>query len=251
MKKIICILMAGLMLACAAACGAVQDSSAASEPEAQTADTQKIIFESRFDESGEYTDNCGNTVQYSFSLPRIVCDTDYAKCVNGEIYDLFEKMILPALVSMSDGTSLITVRSDWQNSEYNGITSLCLFFKSDFDSEYTYIWNFDADGNEADNAAVLKAAGMTPEEFEAKAKEILEKEVAFDRDGMSEEIIKAREEDAEKTLSKENLNSEIPIAVADDGGIVFCAKVYSVAGSGYYFRNYHILPSGGYEEIRN
>ena len=260
MKKLFTILTAVLMLVCAASCGAQVDISAVpagkvtaqeTKPEADGGNGQGFSVESRLEESGEYTDNLGNTTRYSYSLPKIVCDSDYAGCVNKEIDDLYEKHILPQLDTMEDGNSIVTPSSRWQKSSYGGITSVVLMINSSWDSDYPFFWNFDPYGNEADNAAVLKAAGMAAEEFVNRAHDVLEQEVSFDREGKSDEILKSLDEDAEKTLSEQNINAEMPMAVLDDGSILFCAKVYSVAGAGYYYRLYELLPDGGYKKVKS
>ena len=270
MKKLFCIIIALIMLL-SSACGAAPQTAApaseapeqaeqtepaatADEPEAVEAapeetDAAKLSIESRTELSGEYTDDIGNTDKYSYSLPKVVCDTDYAECVNAEIDDLYEKFILPELDRMEDGYSLVTLSSSWQKSEFNGITSLALIISSCWDSDGIYVWNFTADGEEASNAAVLEAVGMTPEEFIENAGQALKDELSYDPDGKSDEIIKALDENLENTLSEENLNTEMPLAVTGDGGLMFCAKVYSIAGAGYYYRLYRLLPEGGYEEI--
>ena len=251
MKKILCILAAVSLLFSTAACGASGSAETAAPDEKQvvpSTGSEKLVIESLINESGVYTDSIGNTSEYRFSLPKVVCDTDYAKCVNEEINDIYEKYILPSFDSMEKGTSLITSASTWQKGSYDGITSIILVLNSTWDSYGAYIWNFDADGNEADNKAVLKAAGLSEDEFVEKAEAILKEEISFDPEGKSDEIINALNGENEKTLAADNLNAEMPMAILDDGSLIFNAKIYSIAGSGIYYRLYHLLPDGGYEE---
>ena len=190
--------------------------------------------------SGEYEDNIGNAMKYRYNLPKINANTAYAAQVNGEIEEIYDKWINPALEAMEKGTSAVTIGSGWRRSSFNGITSVILTVKSDWDIDAIHIYNFDSKWNRADNSAVLSAVGMTEEEFVEKARAVLDKETDLDVEGRSEEIINSVNEVREMTLSPENCNADMPIAVTKDGNIEFLAKVYSIAGAGYYNRIFEI-----------
>lgn len=185
--------------------------------------------------SGEYTDGSGNRYTYSYSLPLVSGDTDYAAAVNKELDGVYETYIAPELQHMGAGNSIITTFASWRAAEYKGVTSLLVYLHNNWDESAYQVYHFTADGEQVTNAQLLDTLGLSGEAFTAAASEKLSDQIGYDpANYKSDEIRAAVEACLEKTLAPENCNAEIPIYVTSSGTVCFVGRVYTPAGAGYY-----------------
>ena len=123
--------------------------------------------------SGEYTDGSGNRYTYSYSLPLVSGDTDYAAAVNKELDGVYETYIAPELQHMGAGNSIITTFASWRAAEYKGVTSLLVYLHNNWDESAYQVYHFTADGEQVTNAQLLDTLGLSGEAFTAAASEKL------------------------------------------------------------------------------
>ncbi|MBQ9250319.1 MAG: hypothetical protein IJ179_08115 [Oscillospiraceae bacterium] len=222
---------------------AQQDAAAAGTEPAGAA----LGFTERGDSiSGEYTDGSGNRYTYSYSLPLVSGDTDYAAAVNKELDEVYETYIAPELQHMDAGNSIITTCASWRSAEYKGVTSLLVYLHNDWDESAYRVYHFTADGEQVTNPALLDTLGLSGEAFTAAASERLSDRIGYDpANYKSDEIRAAMEECLEKTLAPENCNAEMPIYVTSSGIVCFVGRVYTPAGAGYYDRLFVLSSEDG------
>ena len=222
---------------------AQQDAAAAGTEPAGAA----LGFTEREDSiSGEYTDGSGNRYTYSYSLPLVSGDTDYAAAVNKELDEVYETYIAPELQHMGAGNSIITTCASWRSAEYKGVTSLLVYLHNDWDESAYRVYHFTADGEQVTNAQLLDTLGLSGEAFTAAASERLSDRIGYDpANYKSDEIRAAMEACLEKTLAPENCNAEMPIYVTSSGTVCFVGRVYTPAGAGYYDRLFVLSSEDG------
>lgn len=196
--------------------------------------------------SGEYTDGSGNRYTYSYSLPLVSGDTDYAAAVNKELDGVYETYIAPELQHMGAGNSIITTFASWRAAEYKGVTSLLVYLHNNWDESAYQVYHFTADGEQVTNAQLLDTLGLSGEAFTAAASEKLSDQIGYDpANYKSDEIRAAMEACLEKTLAPENCNAEMPIYVTSSGTVCFVGRVYTPAGAGYYDRLFVLSSEDG------
>ena len=239
---------------------AAVDEAEAAQPEtaAQQNDTAAgtgptgapLDFTERGDSSsGEYADASGNRYTYSYSLPLVSGDTDYAASVNKELDEIYETYIAPELRHMDAGNSLVTTYTSWRTAEYKGITSLLVCLYNSWDESNYFIWHFTVDGEPVTNAELLDALGLSGDAFTAAVTERLTAHLGPSKtDYKSEEIRAAMEAYREKTLTPENCSAELPIYVTPYGTVCFVGRVYTPAGAGYYDHLFILAPEEGFTD---
>ena len=187
-------------------------------------------------ESGEYEDDCENFWNYSFCLPYVEGpDSEYLERVNAEIAQVYEDYVAEAMSCMEQKLSL---DCSWVGYEFgcsNGVYSLLVAARSEWDSTYYWVYHFDEDGNEVTNSGLLEAIGISEDDFVKAADQAFEdyitdpEKLNIDADTKAE--IKRVNE---LTLSPDNCNADMPIFVSDEGRVSFVGRVYSAAGDDHY-----------------
>ena len=197
--------------------------------------------------SGEYSDSLGNPYTYSYSLPVLSGDTEDIAAVNAELDELFETYIAPELQNMEGGHSLVTTYASWRSAEYQGIRSLMVLLKNDWDESLYRVVSFTPEGDRVSNAELLAALGLSAEDFTAAASGKLAENLAFgSAETQSEEIRAVLEECREKTLAPENCNAELPLFVSSYGTLGFVGRIFTPAGAGQYDRFFILPPKDGF-----
>ena len=183
-------------------------------------------------EAGQYIERSGYVNNYSYALPRLSgLDTEFIRAVNAEMLALRDSDVSWQLQQMQEGGALTRYCISYCYGERYGVRSLLVTADRDADfqmSEYR-CYSFDAMGEWLDNDAVLAAAGLTAEDFIALARAYLEKKTDlsayFQDDGW-----KQYQAD---TVSSDNLNADVPMAILPNGNLCFICRVYTSAGAGY------------------
>ncbi len=183
------------------------------------------------DLTGCIANSAGYVNYYSFRLPSISgADTDYIRSVNAAVQEIYEQRIQVSLSNLQEYGSLSCFCAAYKYAVVGGIHSLIITTDSDWGADYFWCFNFDDAGNEVSNADVLKAAGLTQERFLEIATVYLS--AYTDLSGMMDDSFWKPLQ--EQTLSEENLNAGIPMALLPDGSVCFIATVYTPAGAGVY-----------------
>ena len=87
MKRFFAALLAVLMAAALCACGAQDDADHGAQ-ELET-DYDDALLGELYSTEGEYTDENGNTLRYSYHVPQLKSETAAAAALNAEIADRF------------------------------------------------------------------------------------------------------------------------------------------------------------------
>ena len=192
----------------------------------------------RMDEGGFFS-------HFSYILPSLSgADTPYIKEINETVEGIYDDYVQEALDCLADDLSLYSYCAAYYTGAKNGVNSLLITCDTDWGEEYYWCFNYDDDGNEVDNEAVLKAAGMTPKQFVSAARDYLKDYTDlseyFEDDGWKEL--------QEQTISDDNCNADMPMVLLPDGNLCFIATIYTPAGAGVYD---HALEFVGKKEIQS
>ena len=257
MKKILALLLALLLCASLCACGqekAAEVSDTRSdvtvtpipkpaetpaptaapviETPAPTAAPAEIEVTELCSMHGRLANESGFMEYYSYSLPQVSGpDTDYLRQLNEDMEAVYEAHVLDAAETVKEYGYLPCYSACFLHGETDGIHSLLVTCDSDWGAEYYWCYNFDEKGNEVDNAALLKAAGLTAEQFVERVRAYLadatDLSEYFDDDDGWKTL-------QEQTLAKNNCNADMPMVLLPDGNLGFIAHIYTPAGAGEY-----------------
>jgi len=183
--------------------------------------------------TGRLVNAAGYSEYYSFFLPKISgADTAYIRSVNAAVQEIYEQHVQTSLSNLAEYGALSTYCVCYRYAVNGGIHSLLITADSDWGENYYWCFNFDDAGNKVDNAAVLKAAGMTEAGFTAAAKAFLTDYTDLSEyDGVDPEFWKPYQE---QTIAADNCSAAMPMALLGDGSLCFIATIYTPAGAGQY-----------------
>lgn len=196
---------------------------------------------------GEYTDTVNNTMNYSFDLPKVEGSSEYITQINDEIGLIYNR-IEHCLGQMETGVSIDLYDVNWISAKRSGITSIMITENYGSDDINYHFFNYDEAGSQAANEEVLAAAGLTTDEFVNRAYDIIDRFMT--REDMEEkpEFKKMWDAAREETLSPDNVNEQLPMFLAEDGTIIFCARCNTVAGSGWHNHLFALCGEGGFSQ---
>ena len=201
--------------------------------------------------SGKLIQNGGYLSYYSYTLPQLSgADTPWIREINESVQAIYDEQVVGALECIEEYDSLICYCISYLCGEKDGVHSLLITCDSDWGENYYWCYSYDDAGNKVENEALLKAAGLTPDGFVSAARAYLEAET-----DLSEYLGDSEDGDEygwknlqAKTISDENCNAEMPMAILPDGNLCFIATVYTPAGAGAYDYPLEIV---GRQEIRS
>ncbi len=196
---------------------------------------------------GKYTDIVNNAMDYSYDLPKISGNSEYITQINEEI-DLIYNRIEHCFGQMEKGVSIDLSKVSWRSAKYSGITSIMISESYGGDDIKYHFFNYDETGNLVANEDILAAAGLTTDEFVKRAYDIIDHFMT--RDDMEEkpELKKMWDAAREETLSEENCNEQLPMFLADDGTLIFCARCNTVAGAGWHNHLFELCKESGFAQ---
>lgn len=174
-------------------------------------------------------------VYYSFHLPYLYGpETDDIKKANEEIDSLRKKYVDPAMkiVENKESDYLEVNEVSYKATRYKGIFSVLVVVYGDCDMTEYYSWNFDEDGNKAENADVFRLYGMTEEEFLKVAEKQISEETDYGAYTEDEELKKEFEEMHKNTMK--NVSADMPVYIDSDNSLNTYCTVYTPAGAGQY-----------------
>ncbi len=242
MKKTWILLLSLVLLlsACAApaASPAAKESAAAeaemTESEASPSAQALSVITASLQE-GYYLDSTDNEYEYSYEIPAIVGQGPDLERLNRQLHETLMPRIEESDELMKSGSSLFLLEVGYQSFTNDGILSLLVTVKNDWDLTEYYAVNVNADGTEATRAQLLSHAGLTEEEFVSRAAEAVG--LYFDQmyaDVPAEAMSGFGYDLRERSTAAENFGPELPLFLDGEGRLCFAARVYSIAGAESY-----------------
>lgn len=223
MKRIICIFLSFMLVFVLSACF---------ENEKNAFDAEAFCTEF-FSEEGLYTDELGNTYNYSYKIPEFNLESEDAKELNDKIKKDFYKLCENEKTSMADGLSLVVVSVSYETYIKGEILSFLV--KALYDSDYTSYGAYSinvATGKAEKVQDFLLLSGLEKEEFIGEIKKAAGdkyKEIYGDPEG-KEYLMYAYD----YTVSDDAVNMDMPMFIGENGNLFAVAKIGSVAGAAYY-----------------
>ena len=205
----------------------------AATPEPTAAPEPSVPIEVRdlYNLAGVHALDAGYNEYFSFTLPEVSGpDSAYLRALNDETESIYDEYIVPALEALDEYDYLPRYCVSYVYGIHEGIHSLLITCDSDWGEDLYWCFNFDDAGNEVENAAVLRSAGLTPETFVSEVRDLLTEWT--DYSGIDE--LEGWEELQEQTISEENCNADMPMVLLPGGELCFISRIYSPAGAGYY-----------------
>ncbi len=227
---IICAVMAVIF------CGCGKDSGNAQKDITSLSD---ILSESLSYE-GIYTDDVGNTYNYSYHVPKLLIDTPASEALNEKIGNRMMEYIENELENMDMQCSLTAYKCGYSAYLNDNILSLVIFIHTDFDYSEYFSVNIDVhSGREIPNEELLNISGYGLDDFTAMQKNALERgffelygemEQDFESDGDS-----LYNEVYNNTLSNADSLSECFVYFGPLHELRFIGKIYSFGGADFYY----------------
>lgn len=202
---------------------------AADVPTDDATDYDDALVGALYDESGEYTDEHGNTLRYDYAVPRVLSETAVAAALNQEIAECYGTIVEEQKSMMAAGASLTCLSISWESHWSDSL--LCLVIRSVTDggtADYS-VYRYDFFGGKRLTGEDLAArCGLSTADFLASARRTLARE--FDarwRDALLDGGAGFAARYAERrawTLSDENINMQLPVYL-DEGSLYLAALV--------------------------
>ena len=191
--------------------------------------------------AGDNIEYGGYLSRYSYVLPKLSgLDTAYIREINADMQALYDNDVAEAVRHIDAGDWMPRFCISYRYGVKNGVHSLLVTEDSDYGTYEFRCYNFNALGNKLDNEAVLAAAGLTEDRFlslsRAYLTELTDLSEYYIDDGW-----KQYQAD---TISPENLNAEVPMAILPDGTFCFVCSVHVPAGAGIYAETFTIGADG-------
>lgn len=201
-------------------------------------DVSDIISES-FSSEGLYTDELGNTYNYSYHVPKLLINTPAAESLNDKISTRMMGTVEQELENMDMQCSLTVYKCGYAAYLNDHVLSLVMFIHTDFDYSEYFSVNVDIrNGREIPNEELLKIKGYSSEDFLKMQKNTLENGF-FELYGKPEQdsetgIDSLYNELYSNTLSDDSL-SDCFIYFGPGQELRLIGKIYSFAGADFYY----------------
>lgn len=236
MKRFFSLLLALTVLCLLPAC-AQQDEGREDGKNTPTYDDS--LLSELYSEEGEYTDEHGNTLSYSYHVPRLESETAVAAALNAEIAEEYGTIVQEQKTMMAARASLTCLRVSWK-SYWNG-SLLCLVVTSVMDGDYigSSVYSYDFfGGKRLTNEDLLARCSLAEDDFLRAVR--LSAAEYFDetyRDALAEgsgaSFAALYAERRAWTLSDENINMQLPCYL-DGGTLRVIVPIASFAGADSY-----------------
>ena len=134
------------------------------------------VFEDLKEKSDE-----SSAFYYDYTLPYIEGESAYAEEVSEALRELKANILEPQLEAVKAGKEPEYTECSYMVRAYDGITSLVVsLYDMNTYSSMNRVWNFNRKGEQAENAEIFAALGVTPADFAEKATEALGETVGPD-----------------------------------------------------------------------
>lgn len=191
-----------------------------------------------FYEAGYYSDDVGNTWQYTLRIPAIRASGTDAVLLNQQMYDDLYPGVKDALDAMEGEYSLVVGKVDYAIHINGNLISIVGEIDTDWGFDYYFAYNYDAGTHRiVDRAELLSRYELTEEQFISLASATVG---AYFRDSYAnisrDEFWTDR---YEKSIAEENFTEDCGLFADDEGKLCMIVRLYSFAGADYY---YHFFP---------
>lgn len=250
MKKIICVLLALIMMLSLAGCKNVDESTENStekettqettaEPTTEIVDYNNLVVDAY---EYEYSDEYGD---YTYNIPTILLAEENIERINDEIWDwCYEDSLKDLLDVISEGTSIYLFDISYEWFANDDILSLCVAQQWESSVSGYKVYNVRiSTGENVTKDELLSHAGFSQEEYVEKAEEAIGSEYlnyySFDSYSDVNEFAAIHKDTLKRTLSDENINNALPF-INENGELCIVCLQYSVAGADSYYRIYNL-----------
>lgn len=191
--------------------------------------------------SGQYTDEVGNDLSYSYAVPAFNLDSADASAMNEEIEQICGTVIKEMKDAEANKYSLMYTSVSYEAYQNGDIVSLLLILNTDIEVVEYHALNLNVvTGERASGAEMVRYAGMTEDQFVEAAQTATEDKFMELYDGLQDQVDYFDEQYA-KTMSADVFSLAAPMYLNGEGKICIIARIYALAGASYYD---HLLTLG-------
>lgn len=204
-------------------------------------DLHELVVED-FSAQDRYTDDCGNVMDYSYSIPRLDANTQGARAINAAIGKQTEELRQWAEEHEDGGYSISVYSLSYEVYVWQDVVSVVM--KKSYYYDYTeyFVYCYDsATGRRLDTAELLEKLGVSEAIFlEACRTKFREKYQAL-TGSIPEEERSQYEKDFPDYLpdSPKRVNLELAVYPDESGELIAVAPITSWVGAAFY---YHLIP---------
>jgi hypothetical protein len=204
-------------------------------------DLHELVVED-FSAQDRYTDDCGNVMDYSYSIPRLDANTQGARAINAAIGKQTEELRQWAEEHEDGGYSISVYSLSYEVYVWQDVVSVVM--KKSYYYDYTeyFVYCYDsATGRRLDTAELLEKLGVSEADFlDACRTKFREKYQAL-TGSMPEGERSQYEKDFPDHLpdSPKRVNLELAVYPDESGELIAVAPITSWVGAAFY---YHLIP---------
>lgn len=204
-------------------------------------DLHELVVED-FSAQDRYTDDCGNVMDYSYSIPRLDANTQGARAINAEIGKQTEELRQWAEEHEDGGYSISVYSLSYEVYVWQDVVSVVM--KKSYYYDYTeyFVYCYDsATGRRLDTAELLEKLGVSEAIFLEACRTTFRERYEKNTAAMPEEERAQYEKEFPEMLpeSEKFVNLELQAYPGEDGTLMTVAPITSWVGASYY---YHLIP---------
>lgn len=196
--------------------------------------------------SDSYNDGY-NDYKISYKIPKINIDSADVQKINSDIYNkLYHDIVEKELSNMSYGVSVINLEISYDWAINGDVLSLWTTCNDSWGGTHYIVYNVSiSTGKVVNKNDLLSYVGFSEEQYITTAEQVLGSKFwsTWDRNNenfQNDDFISWFNEALEKTISQENVDQSFPY-INDKGELCIIAKVYSLAGADYYWKNLNMI----------
>lgn len=204
-------------------------------------DLHKLVVED-FSAQDRYTDDCGNVMDYSYSIPRLDANTQGARAINAEIGKQTEELRQWAEEHEDGGYSISVYSLSYEVYVWQDVVSVVM--KKSYYYDYTeyFVYCYDCTAKRRlDTPALLEKLGISQERFLEACRTTFREMYENNTAAMPEEERAQYEKEFPEMLpeSEKFVNLELQAYPGEDGTLMTVAPITSWVGAAFY---YHLIP---------
>ena len=183
-----------------------------------------------YSKNGTYIDGDGRTIRYSYLVPMVDSDSDFAAACNTEIDKLYRAPADEQLALMDARKPLTVDRIDYETHLIDNVLTLYVTLHGVDAADDSYsVYSFDKrTGKEADHKTLLKLGGFEDEEsFLVQAAQAIQ--ARFEKDYADQQDELGYDDALDRTLREDNYGVEMPMHLDKEGRLVIAATLYDLA----------------------
>lgn len=204
-------------------------------------DLHELVVED-FSAQDRYTDDCGNVMDYSYSIPRLDANTQGARAINAAIGKQTEELRQWAEEHEDGGYSISVYSLSYEVYVWQDVVSVVM--KKSYYYDYTeyFVYCYDsATGRRLDTPDLLEKLGISQERFLEACRKTFRERYEKNTAAMPEEERAQYEKEFPEMLpeSEKFVNLELAVYPDESGELIAVAPITSWVGAAFY---YHLIP---------